>query len=238
MAILAIVQARMSSSRLPGKVLMEIEGIPMITRQIQRINQAKLVSEVIVATSHHISDDPLVEYLENSGVKVQRGPLDDVLQRYIEVLEHNGADSFVRLTADCPVTDPEVIDHAIELFLESDFDYVSNTLDRTYPRGLDVEIAKSKTLIKVAKSNFDPMAREHVTYGIYTRPDLFSLGSLTQSTSHAKFRWTVDNQIDMDFARNVYRHFLPKKIDFSQQDILDWLDESPKFAHYESLENP
>jgi spore coat polysaccharide biosynthesis protein SpsF len=234
MAILAIVQARMSSSRLPGKVLMEIEGIPMITRQIQRINQAKLVSTVIVATSHHLSDDPLVEYLENSGVKVQRGPLDDVLKRYIEVLDHNGADSFVRLTADCPLTDPEVIDHAIELFLESDFDYVSNTLDRTYPRGLDVEVAKSKALIKVAKSNFDPMAREHVTYGIYMRPDLFSLGSLTQGTSRAKFRWTVDNQIDMDFARNVYRHFLPTKPDFRQQDVLEWLTGSPEFVHLES----
>ena len=237
MAILAIVQARMSSSRLPGKVLMDIEGIPMIGRQIERIRKADLISEVIVATSVHASDDPLVDYLESIDVKVQRGPLDDVLQRFIEVLDRAQAEDFVRLTADCPLADPDIIDEAIEMYFESNCDYVSNTLIRTYPRGLDVEIAKSKVLREIAKNNFDQMSREHVTYGIYTQPEVYSLGNLAQSRSQERHRWTVDNVEDMHFVKNVYQHFLSKNIDFSQQDILDWLNESPEFAHYESTES-
>lgn len=237
MAILAIVQARMSSSRLPGKVLMDIEGIPMIGRQIERIRKADSISEVIVATSVHASDDPLVGYLESIDVKVQRGPLDDVLQRFIEVLDSSQAEDFVRLTADCPLADPEVIDEAIEMYFESNYDYVSNTLIRTYPRGLDVEIAKSKVLREIAKNNFDQMSREHVTYGIYTQPEVYSLGNFAQSRSQEKHRWTVDNVDDMNFVKNVYQHFLSKNIDFSQQDIHDWLNESPEFAHYESPES-
>ena len=236
MAILAIVQARMSSSRLPGKVLMDIEGIPMIGRQIERIRKADLISEVIVATSVHASDDPLTEYLESLDVNVQRGPLDDVLQRFLEVLDRTQAENFVRLTADCPLADPDVIDEAIQMFLETKCDYVSNTLVRTYPRGLDVEVAKSKVLRDVAEKNFDQMSREHVTYGIYTQPEVYSLGNLAQSRSQEKHRWTVDNVEDMHFVKNVYQYFLPKNIDFSQQDVLNWLNESPEFAHYESPE--
>ena len=237
MAILAIIQARMSSSRLPGKVLMDIEGIPMIGRQIERIRKSDLISEVIVATSVHASDDPLTEYLESIDVNVQRGPLDDVLQRFLEVLDRTQAEDFVRLTADCPLADPDVIDEAIQMFLESKCDYVSNTLVRTYPRGLDVEVAKSKVLRDVAEKNFDQMSREHVTYGIYTQPEVYSLGNLAQSRSQEKHRWTVDNVEDMHFVKNVYQYFLPKNIDFSQQDVLNWLNESPEFAHYESPES-
>ncbi len=237
MAILAIIQARMSSSRLPGKVLMDIEGIPMIGRQIERIRKADLISELIVATSVHASDDPLTEYLESIDVNVQRGPLDDVLQRFLEVLDRTQAENFVRLTADCPLADPDVIDEAIQMFLESKCDYVSNTLVRTYPRGLDVEVAKSKVLRDVAEKNFDQMSREHVTYGIYTQPEVYSLGNLAQSRSQEKHRWTVDNVEDMHFAKSVYKYFLPKNIDFSQQDILNWLNESPEFAHYEGPES-
>ena len=123
------------------------------------------------------------------------------------------------------------------MYFESNCDYVSNTLIRTYPRGLDVEIAKSKVLREIAKNNFDQMSREHVTYGIYTQPEVYSLGNLAQSSSQERHRWTVDNVEDMHFVKNVYQHFLSKNIDFSQQDILDWLNESPEFAHYESTES-
>jgi spore coat polysaccharide biosynthesis protein SpsF len=216
---------------------MDIDGIPMIGRQIERIRKADLISEVIVATSVHASDDPLTEYLESIDVNVQRGPLDDVLQRFLEVLDRTQAEDFVRLTADCPLADPGVIDEAIQMFLESKCDYVSNTLVRTYPRGLDVEVTKSKVLRDVAEKNFDQMSREHVTYGIYTQPEVYSLGNLAQSRSQEKHRWTVDNVEDMHFVKNVYNYFLPKNIDFSQQDVLNWLNESPEFAHYESPES-
>lgn len=234
MSVVAIIQARMTSSRLPGKVLMDIEGIPMIGRQIERIKEAKLIDDLIVATSTDASDDTLAKYAESLGVNVQRGPLDDVLQRFIEVLDSTKAENFVRLTADCPLADPQIIDDAIKLFLDSNCDYVSNTVERTYPRGLDVEVAKSKVLRSVAKNSFDPVAREHVTQGIYSQPENYSLASLKQNESHAKFRWTVDNSEDMAFAQNVYRYFLPRNRRFRQQDVLDWLKEFPENAHFES----
>jgi spore coat polysaccharide biosynthesis protein SpsF len=236
-ALFAIVQARMSSSRLPGKVLMDIAGMPMIGRQIERIKEAKLISDVIVATSVHPTDDPLIDYVRGLDVMIHRGPLDDVLQRFTEVLDSSRAENFVRLTADCPLADPKVIDAAVQLFLDSDYDYVSNTLDRSYPRGLDVEVAKSDVLREVKRSDFRVMAREHVTYGIYTRPDLYSCGNLKQDTSQAAHRWTVDNSEDLQFIRNVYKHFLSVKPSFRQQDVLDWLKDSPECAHFESGEN-
>jgi spore coat polysaccharide biosynthesis protein SpsF len=184
----------------------------MIGRQIERIRKADLVGEVIVATSVHTSDDSLAEYLKGLDVKVQRGPLDDVLQRFIEVLDLTQAEDFVRLTADCPLIDPQVIDEVIELYLNSNCDYASNTLTRTYPRGLDVEVAKSKVLRDIANRNADQMSREHVTYGIYTQPDAYSLCSLTQSDSQVKLRWTVDNAKDMVFVQNAYQHFLSNEV--------------------------
>ena len=234
MTVLAIVQARMTSSRLPGKVLMDIDGIPMIARQLQRIREAKHLDDLVVATSEETSDDILAKYVETMGVNVQRGSLDDVLQRFIDVLDSNECQTVVRLTADCPLADPDVIDGAIEFFQKTNVDYISNGLERTFPRGLDVEVFRPEVLRNVALCDFRPMSREHVTYGIYSRPDLFSTANYFQDPSFAKHRWTVDTQADLDFVRNVYRHLLPKNPRFRQHDILDWLNKSPEFAHFES----
>ena len=233
MSVTAILQARMSSSRLPGKVLMDIEGMPMIGRQIERIREAKLIDKIVVATSVDSSDDILVEYVESIGVNVHRGSLDDVLQRYVDVLDVLNCQTVVRLTADCPLADSEVIDSAVELFLESNFDYVSNSLERTFPRGLDVEVFKSQVLRDIANFDFRPMSREHVTYGIYTRKDRYSTANLHQSPSFANLRWTVDTQTDLDFVRKVYTNFRSFNGAFRQREILRWLQEFPEFAHYE-----
>lgn len=234
MTVLAILQARMTSSRLPGKVLMDIDGMPMIGRQLQRLREAKLLDDIIVATSTEASDDPLAKYVESMGVKVQRGSLNDVLQRFVDVLDSNDCQSVVRLTADCPLTDADVIDGAVELFNNLNVDYVSNSLERTFPRGLDVEVFRPEVLRDVARFDFRAMSREHVTYGIYTRTDLFSTASYTQNPSFAEFRWTVDTQRDLDFVRTVYRHFLPMKQKFKQREVLDWLSDHPEFAHFDS----
>jgi len=234
MSVLAIVQARMASSRLPGKVLMDVEGMPMIGRQLERIKEAKLVSEIVVATSVDSSDDELVEFVEGFGVNVQRGPLQDVLQRFIEVLDVYDFTDIVRLTADCPLADSDVIDGTIEMFLNSNFDYVSNCLFRTFPRGLDVEVFNDKALREVAKNDKRAMSREHVTYGIYTRADLYSTANFSQKPSFDYFRWTVDTQDDLDFVRNVYKNLYPANTNFRQVEILRWLEEHPEYANYET----
>jgi spore coat polysaccharide biosynthesis protein SpsF len=141
--------------------------------------------------------------------------------------------SVVRLTADCPLTDSEVIDGVIEFFLKSNFDYVSNSLERTFPRGLDVEVFQADVLREIANDDFSPMSREHVTYGIYTRQDRYSTANYYQNPSFSKFRWTVDTQADLDFVRNVYANFKSFDGTFRQMEILNWLEQFPEFAHFE-----
>lgn len=233
MGVMAILQARMSSSRLPGKVLMDVEGLPMIARQIDRISRSTLIDEIVVATSLDSSDDVLFMYLKDLGVKVQRGSLDDVLMRFVDVTKNFKFQTLVRLTADCPIADPEVIDATIQMFLDSAVDYVSNSLDRTFPRGLDAEVFRSDILQELSLNDFQPASREHVTYGIYSRPDLYSVLNYSQSPSRAHLRWTVDTPADLEFVRNVYRYFLPRNENFLQGDVLTWLNEFPEFAHYE-----
>jgi spore coat polysaccharide biosynthesis protein SpsF len=231
--VLAILQARMTSSRLPGKVLMDIDGMPMIARQIERLRQANLLDELVVATSTDSSDDVLADYIEGIGVNVQRGSLDNVLQRFVEVLDKYETDAVVRLTADCPLVDSEVLDGVVDSFLNSKMDYVSNTLERTFPRGLDVEVFKPEVLREVSRNDFRPMAKEHVTYGIYTRSDLYSVANVSQDPSFANLRWTVDTQLDLDFVRSVYSHLHSINKSFRQREILEWLEDFPEFAHYE-----
>jgi len=237
MSVTAILQARMTSSRLPGKVLMDIEGMPMIGRQIERIKGAKLLDEIVVATSTDPSDDVLAEYVESIGVRVQRGSLNDVLQRFVDVLDNSSCRTVVRLTADCPLADSEVIDEAVEMFKNSGVDYVSNSLDRTFPRGLDVEVVRPEVLREVAQKDFRPMSREHVTYGVYTRTDIYSTKNFHQNPSFANFRWTVDTQDDLNFVRCVFENLHAKNANFRQREILSWLNDFPDFAHYEKGES-
>jgi spore coat polysaccharide biosynthesis protein SpsF len=234
MTVLAILQARMSSSRLPGKVLMDIEGKPMIFRQIERIKESLLIDDLVVATSVDKSDDLLVDYLNSIDVNVQRGSLDDVLDRFASVAELYASEVCVRLTADCPLADPKIIDEAIALYLESDFDYVSNCLPRTFPKGLDVEVFSRETVIDLNSSDLGAESREHVTMAIYSNPKKFKLGNLSQHPSHANHRWTVDYQKDLDFVRTIYENLYSPGKTFLQKDILSWLD---AFSEFKNLED-
>ena len=145
---LAVLQARMSSNRLPGKVLMEVNGKPMIYWQIQRILQSKEISKLVVATSDHPTDDVLVKYLESINFEFVRGSLDDVLARFIKVENIYSPDSIIRLTGDCPLVMPELIDSMLKKFYEVNVQYLSNIIELTYPDGLDIEIIKAGTLNK------------------------------------------------------------------------------------------
>ena len=170
---IAIIQARMTSSRLPGKVLMDICGKPSLQRMLERVNMAKSIDNVVVATTINTSDDPVVEMCKNLNIEVFRGDENDVLGRIYEAAKFFCADTIIRLTADCPMIDPSVIDEVVHSFSINNYDYCSNTIDRSYPDGLDVEIMSIDSIRDACKNAKDPFLREHVTpYITGKRPDL------------------------------------------------------------------
>ena len=219
----------MTSTRLPGKVLRPILGEPMMGRQIERIRRSKTPGDLIVATSVDPSDQAIVDYCEQLKLPVFRGPLGDVLGRYAGALEAFGpADHVVRLTADCPLADWNVIDACIALHADSGADYTSNTVTRSFPRGLDVEVFRAGLLPEIASSTDDPYDREHVTPYFYRNPHKFRIEQLVQKNYRAHLRWTVDRPDDYQFVSEVYAALYPDKPDFTTKDIygLEWSDRS------------
>ena len=225
---LAIVQARTSSSRLPGKVLKSLVGSPMILRQLERISRARALDRVVVATSDDASDDELALLLTNAGYDIVRGSLEDVLARFTLALDEYQPDVVVRITADCPLISPTVIDLVVERFHASTSDYVSNTLQPTYPDGLDVEVMTAEALREVANASTDRHEREHVTLGIYRHPETFSVENVVDPSGNdnSRLRWTVDNADDFAFVSAIYEHLYPHHFDYD--DVLDVLKSQPE----------
>ena len=230
--ILAILQARMSSTRLPGKVLRPLCGGPLILRQIERTRRSRLIDRLVVATSDDRTDDVLTDILEGRGVEVFRGSLEDVLGRYAGALAAKGpAEHVVRLTADCPFVDWQVIDAVIEAHLEAGVDYTANTWERrTFPKGLDADIVKSSVLAEAAAEATDPYEREHVLPFIYRRPERYSLRGFTQDRDEGELRWTVDLPEDLDFACAVYDALYPDNPAFTTDDVRRFLAGRPDLA--------
>lgn len=199
----------------------------MIGRQLDRLARVKGIDQVVVATSLDASDDPLVEYLSARGTPVGRGSLEDVLDRFVTVINMYEPDVVVRLTADCPLVSPAVADRVIEEFHSSGSDYVSNTLKPTFPDGLDVEVIKADVLRWVAENSTDPHEREHVTLGVYRRPERFSLLNVTGSSDTSDLRWTVDNADDLSFVRSIYSRLYPTNPEFEFEDVLSLLRSEP-----------
>lgn len=219
--IVAILQARMSSTRLPGKAMRPLLGEPMVGRQIERLLRCRAVDKLVVATSDDPSDDPLAAYCETTGAVVFRGSLPDVLDRFHRAaVAHGPADHVVRLTADCPLADPAVIDDCVRLHVKSGADYTSNTQDRSYPDGLDVEVMTFAALDAMHAEAADPYEREHVTPFIYRRPERFRIAQLVQAEKLDGLAWTVDVADDLAFVEKVYEALYPTKPDFGQADIL------------------
>jgi spore coat polysaccharide biosynthesis protein SpsF len=219
----------MSSTRLPGKVMADLVGAPMILRQIERLNRAKRLDQIVVATSTDPSDDPLAERLKAEGIGVYRGSLDDVLSRFIGALDQFGpVETVVRLTADCPLADPDLIDATIDLFHSSGADYASNTPERrSYPKGLDIEVMRAEVLRAAAAETTDPFDREHVTAFIYGRPERFKIAGLEQHASEGEVRWTVDRPDDLDFVRAVYGALYSRKADFTSNNVRVFVQSRP-----------
>ena len=216
----AILQARMSSTRLPGKVMKPLAGRPMIERQLERLRRCVTLQRIIVATSLEASDDPLAAHLGALGIDVFRGSLTDVLDRYVAAARaFKIAGQVVRLTADCPLADPEVIDACVRLHAELGVDYCSNGRRRTFPHGLDVEAFDLDALLVAHREATDPYDREHVTPFLYRNPDRFTQGELVQARDESHLRWTVDTPEDFAFVERVYAALYPAKPDFTSDDV-------------------
>lgn len=197
-------------------------GAPMIARQLERLGRSTRLGAVVVATSTDPSDDPLAAFCEGQGQPSARGSLDDVLGRFHTAMAlFPQADTIVRLTADCPLADPAVIDATIDRHHESGAHYTSNTpAVRTYPHGLDTEVMRRAVLEEAWREAADPYEREHVTPYIYRRPERFQIASLSRSPSLAALRWTVDYPSDLAFVREVYETLYPGKPDFTSEDVV------------------
>lgn len=228
--IIGVLQARMSSQRLPGKVLAPVLGEPMIARQIKRLQRARRLDRLIVATSVDASDDPLALACRERGISVHRGSLRDVLERYVEAVSPCAADGVVRLTADCPLADWTVVDRVIEAFLARGVDYVSNIDPPTYPDGLDVEVMTSAALQQAHRDARSAAEREHVTLHIRRRPQTYSRFNVTHERDLSAMRWTVDEHEDLEFVRAVYARLYPARPDFTLTDVLALLEREPGLA--------
>ena len=226
MTVNVLIQARMGSTRLPGKVMADIFGMPMIELLIRRLQLSRSVNKIILATSISEKNNKLVAFVETLGVMVFRGSEDDVLDRFYLASQKFTADHFIRITADCPFIDPNMVDSVIDLHLNSGADYTSNTLPPSFPDGLDVEIFSSNALkfaCDIAKDKFD---REHVT-PILRRSLKISRSNYKSDEDFSALRWTVDEKEDLDLIRLIYDG-LGRVIDFSWADILKFVSDNPE----------
>ncbi len=229
--ILGILQVRTSSSRLPGKALLPLFGAPLVLRVTERIGRARSLDGLVVATSVDPSDDELAAVLEQAGLTVRRGSLTDVLGRFLQVVEEFDPETVVRLTADNPLVDPEVIDLVVDAHRAGSVDYTSNSLTRTFPRGLDVEVASAAALRRLAGLLPSEEEREHVTMGLYQRPESFSIEQVVQATNQSELRWTVDYPQDLTFAEAVYKELYVQNPCFGRDEVIRLLERNPQLRH-------
>lgn len=230
--IVAIIQARMNSSRLPGKVLSDLCGQPVLAWSLRRAGRAELIDEVRVATTNNSSDDDVVEFCKKMGVKVTRGSEPDVLDRYYQAADESKADIVVRLTGDCPFIDPDMLDDNINYFLSADpgFDFAANRLpgERTIPIGLDAEICTSAALERAWKEALLPHQREHVMPYFYENPEQFNIAHIKHEPDYGTHRWTVDSPEDLAFLQAICAEI--EGDDFSWLEVIELLAARPDLA--------
>jgi len=218
----------MGSTRLPGKVLLDLAGKSVLARVVERMRRVDLIDEVLVATTESAHDDAIVGECQRYSVAVFRGLEHDVLDRYYRAGQAIGADVIVRVTSDCPLIDPEVTGQTIRKFLAERPDYASNVRVRTYPRGLDTEVMTARALGQAWSEADQQYQRVHVTPYIYEHPEKFRLLSVTGEKDYSQHRWTVDTPEDLQLVRAIYERL--GREDFLWRDALALFDEEPELA--------
>jgi len=229
MKIVAIVQARMGSSRLPGKALKDIHGRTMLARVVRRALRSALIDKLVVATTEKEADDAIVNECDSLGISCFRGSEDDVLDRYYHAARAFSADSIVRITSDCPLIDAEIVDRVVQAFLDDGPDYASNTIESTYPRGLDVEVFTFDALKKAWCEASADLQHVHVTPYIYQHPEQFRILSVSGDEDWSRYRWTVDTKEDLALIRDVYAKINRDDL-FSWRDVLELFEREPNLA--------
>ncbi len=218
----------MGSTRLPGKVLADIGGQPMLWRVLERTRAAREIHEIIVATSTQPADDEIAAFCSAHRCPCFRGSEMDVLDRYYQAALEYGADAIVRITSDCPLIDPEIIDQTVCAFLKQQPDYASNALELTYPLGLDTEVIARSALDRAWRVAAATYQRVHVTPYIYENPGDFNILSVTGEIDYGGYRWTVDTPEDLEFVRAVYAHM--KGDLFTWRDVIALLEQNPELV--------
>ncbi|MBW4459623.1 MAG: glycosyltransferase family protein [Nodosilinea sp. WJT8-NPBG4] len=229
MTIAIIVQARMTSTRLPGKVLKPVLGKPLLAYQIERLKRVKAADNIVVATTQNDADGPIVKLCQALAVDCFRGSEQDVLARYSGAAQASQADVVVRVTSDCPLIDPEIVDQVIQVYVAQfdRYDYVSNSLQRSYPRGLDTEVFSTRALEQAHREATAPPDREHVTPFIYNHPNRYGIGQVTAAQDLSHHRWTVDTPEDFELIERMLEALYPQVPDFTLQDCLNLIDQHP-----------
>ena len=224
--IVATIEARMTSTRLPGKVLKPILGKPVLELLIERLQLVKNIDEIIVATTINDTDDPIIDLCDQINVKYFRGSEEDVLKRVLDAAKSASADLITEITGDCPLIDPFIVDKCIEVFLEGDYDYVSNTIERSYPDGLDVQVFPVSVLEEVNSLTKDPVDHEHVSLYIYEHPERYRLKNIK---ANDEMFWpelgiTLDTPEDYKLITRIFEELYPINSHFSATDVVNLLE--------------
>lgn len=227
MKTVIIVQARMTSTRLPGKVLLPLAGEPMLVRLVERLRRVQRANGIFIATTTNATDDPIAALCAQLGVACHRGSEHDVLSRYADAARLHGADVVVRITSDCPLIAPALIDQVIATYEEGDSDYVSNMLPPSWPYGMAVEVFSAAALQQAHAEATQPAEREHVTPFIYWHPERYRLRNVASPVDLSQHRWTVDTPEDYQLVRRLFETLIPAHPEFTQEDILTLLDTHP-----------
>jgi spore coat polysaccharide biosynthesis protein SpsF len=234
-----ILQARMTSTRLPGKILMPLSGKPLLAYGIERLQRIKKPHHIVVATTTNWQDDAVETLCNTLNVCCYRGNEHDVLDRYYQAAKKYPADAIIRVTGDCPLIDAHIVDLMLDAFESSNADYLSNTLTRTFPRGLDVEIFTATALQTAFKEATQPEEREHVTPYVYNHPECFRLVNYSQQNDYSQERWTVDTPEDFALIEKIIESLYPSVPNFTQEAVIALLDQQPEWrllnAHIEQV---
>lgn len=231
--VVAIIQARMSSTRLPGKVMKSLTGRPILWHVVNRLGAAMLIDEIVVATTTGPEDDIIEEWCKLNGTSFSRGSLDDVLDRYYQAAKAYGARTVVRITSDCPLIDPALVDRAIEMFNQGGFDHVS--IDSSYPDGLDAEVFSFDALKKAHEEAALASEREHVTPYIWKNGGMFRLGKIKSEVDLSLMRWTVDDEKDFRLVTNIYEGINAGERVFHMEEVLEFLRKNPEALKINSM---